>query len=83
MFFESQFYGTDYDHVTVNLQDKAPKEASIYFHMGQIYRRLNRTDLALMHFSQALDLKPSSADVNMIKSAIEKLRINNDFDDGV
>lgn len=51
--------------------------------MGQIYHRLNRPDLALVQFSQALDLRPSSADVNMIKAAIEKLRISNEFDNGL
>ncbi len=34
-----------------------------------------------MYFSHALDLKPSSSDVNMIKSAIEKLKISNESDE--
>jgi anaphase-promoting complex subunit 3 len=63
------------------LQDKAPKEASVYFQIGKIYRRLDQTDKALMYFSTALDLKPSSSDINMIKSAIEKLKISNESDE--
>ena len=63
------------------MQDKAPKEASVYFQIGKIFRRLAKTDKALVYFSTALDLKPSTSDIGMIKSAIEKLRISNDSDD--
>lgn len=59
----------------------APREASVYFQIGKIHRRLDRTEQALLYFSTALDLKPSSADVNLIKSAIEKLRISNDSEE--
>lgn len=63
------------------MQDMAPREASVYFQLGKIYRRLDNTERALNYFSTALDLKPSSADVNLIKSAIEKLRISNGSDE--
>ncbi len=32
----------------------------------------------MRHFCVALDLKPPSSDVNLIKSAIEKLRVSDD-----
>lgn len=56
------------------VQDLAPREASIWFQMGKIYKRLDSPDAALAHFARALDLKPPSADANLIKGAIEKLR---------
>ena len=55
-------------------QDLAPREASIWFQMGKIYKRLGAPDQALAHFCRALDLKPPSADAALIKGAIEKLR---------
>jgi len=63
------------------LQAKAPKEASVLFQIGKIYRRLDQSDKALKYFSDALALKPSSSDVNMIKSAIEKLKISAESDE--
>ena len=55
------------------LQQMAPKEATVYFQLGKVYKRLDRVDQAMIHFSMALDLKPSSADTNKIKAAIEGL----------
>lgn len=63
------------------LQDIAPREASVWFQMGKIYKRLERPDMALQHFCHALDLKPSSGDTNLIKAAIEKLRQPDDADE--
>lgn len=63
------------------MQAKAPKEASVLFQIGKIYRRLDQSDKALKYFSDALALKPSSSDVNMIKSAIEKLKISAESDE--
>lgn len=65
----------------VAVQDMAPSEASVYFQLGKVERRLDNTEKALLYFSTALDLKPSSADINLIKSAIEKLRISNESDE--
>jgi hypothetical protein len=59
----------------------APKEASIWFQMGKIYKRLQRLDDAMSHFCTALDLKPSSTDVNLIKSAIEKMKVSDSSED--
>jgi anaphase-promoting complex subunit 3 len=35
----------------------------------------------MVNFSTALDLKPASADVNLIKSAIEKLHMPDDSEE--
>lgn len=50
-------------------QDVAPREASVLFHMGKIYKRLDMLDEAMACFASALDLQPPSADTNLIKSA--------------
>lgn len=55
------------------LQEIAPKEASVFFLMGRIYKKLGRHEKAMINYSIALDLRPSNADVNSIKNAIEKL----------
>ena len=57
------------------LKSQAPREASVYFLMGKIYRKLDNRDAAMVNFNVALDLKPSSSDANEIKSAIEKLNV--------
>ena len=49
------------------LNEVAPRESSVFFLMGRIYKRLNMPEQAMHHFSIALDLKPSTADVNLIK----------------
>ena len=53
----------------------------MYFQMGKIYKKLDQVDRAMINFSTALDLKPSSADINQIKSAIEKLNVPEDSED--
>ncbi|PRW57027.1 CDC27 family isoform 1 [Chlorella sorokiniana] len=60
------------------LKDIAPREASVLFHMGKIYKKLDMLDEAMACFANALDLQPPSADTNLIKSAIEKLRTPDD-----
>jgi len=57
------------------LREVAPREASVYFLMGRIFKKLEMPNRAMLNFSTALDLKPSSADVNSIKAAIEKLHV--------
>lgn len=63
------------------MQNLAPREASVWFQMGKLYKKLNQVDEALRHFNAALDLKPSSADMNLIKSSIEKVQISADSDE--
>ena len=63
------------------LKTVAPREASVFFLMGRIYKKLGLADQAMVNFSVALDLKPASSDVNLIKSAIEKLHVPDDSED--
>ena len=63
------------------VQDIAPREASVWFQMGRIYKRLDQPDQALAHFCTALDLKPSASDANLIKAAIEKIRLSDDSEE--
>lgn len=58
------------------LKEAIPKEASVFFQMGKIYKKLGRLDKAVAHFNIALDLKPSSLDASLIKSAMEKLHLD-------
>lgn len=52
--------------------------------MGRIYKKLRQVDKALTHFCHAMDLKPTSTDANLIKSAIEKLHVDDeDVDDDI
>ena len=53
----------------------------MWFQMGKIFKRLEQHSEALRHFNTALDLKPSSSDSNLIKSAIEKIKISDESDD--
>lgn len=55
------------------LHNLVPREASVLFHMGKVFKRLGRTQDALAAFSEALDLQPPSADTNVIKSAIDRV----------
>ena len=64
-----------------HMQEIAPNEASVWFQMGKIFKKLEQHNEALRHFNTALDLKPSSSDSNLIKSAIEKIKISDESDD--
>lgn len=55
------------------LAGSAPREASVHFQLGKLYRRLGDADAALRHFNAALDLKPRAADAALIKAAMEKV----------
>ncbi|XP_051147998.1 cell division cycle protein 27 homolog B isoform X2 [Andrographis paniculata] len=67
--------------VLEELKESAPRESSIYALMGRIYKRKNMHGKAMLHFGQALDLKPSATDVASIKAAIEKLHVPDELDD--
>lgn len=66
-----------------SLKDIAPREPNLFFLLGKTCKRLGRIDQAMAHFCVALDLKPSSADIGVIKSQIEKLKLpdSDDSDD--
>lgn len=55
-----------------------PGEASVYFQMGKLYKRLDNLGAAQLALETALSLHTTSADAGAIKAAIEKLGINED-----
>jgi len=57
------------------VKEFAPKEASVHFLIGKIWKKLNQPDKAMMGFITALDLDPK--DRNLVKAAIDKLHISN------
>ena len=63
-----------------DLKEVAPRESSVFFLMGRIYKKLDQLEPAMHHYCIALDLKPSTTDVNLIKTAIEKLPIADDLE---
>eukprot|EP00899_Mesostigma_viride_P005956 jgi/Mesvir1/15361/Mv06563-RA.1 len=63
------------------LRELAPKESNVYYLMGQIYKKLQQPDRAMVQYSVALDLKPATADMTLIKTAIEKLYVADDDND--
>lgn len=65
------------------LKDIAPREPNLFFLLGKTCKRLGKIDQAMAHFCVALDLKPSSADIGVIKSAIEKLSLPEDDEDSI
>ncbi|CAM6127393.1 unnamed protein product [Calypogeia fissa] len=67
--------------VLEQLKEVAPRESSVFFLMGKIFKRLDLPEKAMYHFLIALDLKPSTADVNLIKIAIEKLHVPDDLEE--
>ena len=53
------------------VRSAAPKEASVHFNMGKVYKRLNQPAKAMRCFLTALDLDPK--DNNLIKAAMDRL----------
>ncbi|KOM56340.1 hypothetical protein LR48_Vigan10g223200 [Vigna angularis] len=69
--------------VLEELKEGGPRESSVYALMGNIYRRRNMHERAMFHYGVALDLKPSATDAAVIKAAVEKLHIPDEFEDGL
>ncbi|KAL6767456.1 CDC27 [Auxenochlorella protothecoides x Auxenochlorella symbiontica] len=65
-------------HELQALHDVAPQEVSTYFQMGKVHKRLGEVDQAMRCFCAALDLQPPAADSELIKGAIERLRVTED-----
>ena len=53
------------------LVEMAPKEGSVYFVLGRVYKKLGDQSKAMVHLTRALDLSPK--DAQQIKSAILNL----------
>ncbi|GMI19529.1 hypothetical protein TrRE_jg10858, partial [Triparma retinervis] len=58
----------------------APREASVWFLIGKVNKKMGRTDEALKAFTKALDLDPK--DGNMIKARIDRLDEDEDEEAG-
>ena len=58
----------------LEVRDFAPREASVYFHLGKICASLGRTDDAWHHFDTAHDLDPKNG--NLYKSHVERLLLS-------
>ena len=65
------------------LHSIVPREASVLFQKGKVLKRLGRLDEALQCFSDALDLQPPSIDTNLIKSAIDRIYLDDGEDDDI
>jgi tetratricopeptide (TPR) repeat protein len=65
--------------VLENLSINVPREAPIHIMIGKINKKLGDKDKALSHFNIAMDLDPK--DSNMVKSLIDKIDKDNDFND--
>lgn len=57
------------------------RDPCLHFHAGCVLKKLGNKDEAVKHFCQALDLKPSAADQNAIRTAIEKINVDDDSQD--
>ena len=57
----------------------APKESSVYFLMGKVFKKLGQHDNAMMYLSWAMDLDPKGSN-NLIKEAIDKHQLPEDED---
>ena len=53
------------------LVDMAPKEGSVYFVLGRVYKKLGQPAKAMVNLTRALDLSPK--DAQQIKAAILNL----------
>lgn len=63
------------------LQVIEQRDAVLHFELGRVYKKLGQRDLAMKHFCDALDLRPSASDANLIRSAIEKINATDDSQD--
>ena len=53
--------------VLEELKEYIPRESSVFALMGNIYKRHNMHEKAMLHFGLALDLKPPTTDIAAIK----------------
>ena len=58
------------------VQEQAPLEASVWWLLAKVLKRLNRKSEALTALNAALDLQPPASDVALIKAALDKLHLD-------
>lgn len=61
------------------LLEVAPKEGSVHFTLGKVYKRLGQTQPAMVHMTRALDLSPK--DAQQVKAALLNLEREDHADD--
>jgi len=72
----------EYEAALVELKqllEVAPKEGSVYFTLGKVYKRLGQSQQAMVHFTRALDLSPK--DTQQIKAALLNLEKDDNVDE--
>ncbi|GMH34358.1 hypothetical protein BSKO_02192 [Bryopsis sp. KO-2023] len=57
------------------------RDPCLHFQTGIAYKNLGKKNEAVKHYFHALDLKPSAADQNFIRTAIEKINVEDDCQD--
>ncbi|GMH34230.1 hypothetical protein BSKO_02064 [Bryopsis sp. KO-2023] len=57
------------------------RDPCLHFHTGIAFKNLGNKNEAVKHYFHALDLKPSAADQNFIRTAIEKINVEDDSQD--
>ncbi|KAE7996460.1 hypothetical protein FH972_001183 [Carpinus fangiana] len=55
--------------VLEELKEYIPRESSVFALMGNIYKRCNMHEKAMLHFGLALDLQPPATNVAAIKAS--------------
>ena len=61
------------------LVEVAPKEGSVYFVLGKVYKKLGQPSQAMVNLTRALDLSPK--DAQQIKAAILNLEREDNADE--
>jgi anaphase-promoting complex subunit 3 len=61
------------------LRDIAPKEPSIHFTLGKIYKKIDQKERALVSLNTAIDLDPKNSGI--IQSVIDKLHQSSEADE--
>ena len=71
-----------YDGALIELRtlvEVAPKEGSVYFVLGKVYKKLGQPSQAMVNLTRALDLSPK--DAQQIKAAILNLEREDNADE--
>ena len=58
------------------LQEQVPAEASVWWLLAKVHKRLGHKSRALTALNAALDLQPPAADAALIKAALDKLHLH-------
>eukprot|EP01025_Chloroclados_australasicus_P011355 TRINITY_DN1490_c1_g1_i3.p1 TRINITY_DN1490_c1_g1~~TRINITY_DN1490_c1_g1_i3.p1 ORF type:complete len:610 (+),score=74.59 TRINITY_DN1490_c1_g1_i3:411-2240(+) len=62
-------------HEFETLREMLPQEASTCLHLGRLYKKVNKLDLAVTRLQEAMDLTHSNTEGNLIKAVLEKIHV--------